>query len=244
VYPVPVRLAAGLGLIAVYLLTPPAWSSMQASGAIAGLVTDRAGRGLPGATVSARPIGTGPLVSTVSREDGAYRLERLTAGAYRVTVSLEGWDAVRRNRVVVARREATEFSATLDISVLCECIEPPANAPRRGLYIGHVADRLGHGLPFALITVDRTTQTRQERGYADAAGNFTVSLPANIYTFSFSYPGFQTLTRKDMPVIRGWSDRLNVRLEPVRGSAGAADDELLRIGCVCPGNFFQRPVRE
>jgi Carboxypeptidase regulatory-like domain len=209
VYSVPVRLAAGLVFIAAFLLTAPVWSSTQASGAVAGRVTDRAGRGLPGATVSARPIG-----------------------------------AVRRNHVVVTRREATEFNATLDVSVLCECIEPPANAPRRGLYIGHVADRLGHGLPFALITVDRTRLTGPERGYADAAGNYTVSLPANIYSFSFSYPGFQTLNRKDMPVFRGWSNRLNVRLEPARGAAGAADDELLRIGCLCPGNFFQRPVRE
>jgi len=242
-----VRLAAGLVLIAAFVLSAPASSSTQASGVIAGRVTDRAGRGLPGATVSARPVGAGPLVSTVSRDDGGYRLERLTAGAYRVTVSLEGWDAVRRNRVVVTRREAAEFNATLDVSVLCECIEPPANLPRRGLYIGHIADRLGHGLPFALITVDRTALTRPERGYADAAGNFTVSLPANIYSFSFSYPGFQTLTRKDMPVFRGWSNRLNVRLEPARGAAGAAgaaEDELLRIGCLCPGNFFQRPVRD
>ena len=238
------RLAAGVVLVAAFVLSAPASPSTQASGAIAGRVTDRAGRGLPGATVSARPIGTGSLGSTVSREDGAYRLERLTAGAYRVTVSLEGWDALRRNRVVVTSRDATEFSATLDVSGLCECIEPPANLPRPGLYIGHVADRLGHGLPFALITVDKTALTRPQRGYADAAGNFTVSLPANIYSISFSYPGFQTLTRKDMPVFRGRSDRLNVRLEPVRGAAGAAEDELLRIGCRCPGNFFQRPVRE
>ena len=238
------RPAAGLVLIAAVMLTAPASSSTQASGAIAGRVTDRAGRGLPGATVSARPIGAGPLVSTISREDGAYRLDRLRAGAYRVTVSMEGWDAVRRNRVVVTRSEAAEFNATLDVSVVCECIEPPANLPRRGLYIGHVADSLGHGLPFALITVDRTRLTRSERGYADAAGNYTVSLPANIYSFSFSYPGFQTLNRKDLPVIRGWSNRLNVRLVPARGAAGAAEDELLRIGCQCPGNFFQRPVRE
>jgi carboxypeptidase family protein len=237
------RLRRGCHLVvAILLLTAAPVSVAQSSATIAGRVVDRAGRGLPGADVSARPVGAGPLVRAVSGEDGTYRLERLAAGTYRVTVSLDGWDAARDNRVLVGAGATATINATLDIGVVCECIEPPARPTRRGLYIGYVADTLGHALPFAMVTITGSGLPRPERGYADAAGNYTAYLPPGSYRFTFTYPGFQTLTRDDMPAIGGWSERLNVRLEPEPAPDGAPAEQLLRIGCRCPGQVFERPV--
>ncbi|MBI4866539.1 MAG: ammonia-forming cytochrome c nitrite reductase subunit c552 [Candidatus Wallbacteria bacterium] len=36
----------------------------------------------------------------------------------------------------------------------------------------------------------------------DAAGNFSLSLPASIYTFTISIPGYRTLTLRDVPVLK------------------------------------------
>jgi hypothetical protein len=237
----PFALCGGHLVVGMLLVAGATGPVAQSAGTIAGRVVDRADRGLPGAAVSARPIGVGPLVRTVSGEDGSYRLERLPAGTYRVTVSLEGWNAIRHNRAVVAAGATAAVNTTLDVGVLCECIEPPARSARRGLYIGYVADALGHGLPFAMITVTGSTLPRPERGYADAAGNYTAYLPPGSYTFRFSFPGFQTLTRDDMPAIGGWSERLNVRLEPEAPPDGAPAEQTLRIGCLCPGRVFERP---
>src|SRR5262245_8615396 len=135
----PIARRGGSLLAAMLLFAGATVPIAQTAAAIAGRVVDRNGQGLSGATVSARPIGTGPLVRAVSGEDGSYRLERLAAGAYRVTVSLEGWDAARYNHVLVGAGATATLNATLDISVVCECIEPPAKPPRRGLYIGIVA---------------------------------------------------------------------------------------------------------
>ena len=229
-------------VVAALLCAGATGSVAQSGGAIAGRVVDRSGRGVPGADVSARPAGAGPLVRAVSSADGSYRFDRLPAGTYRVTASLDGWNAARHNRAAVAAGATTTVNTTIDVGVLCECIEPPVKPPRRGLYIGYVADALGHGLPFAMVTITGSTLPWPERGYTDAAGNYTAYLPPGSYTFRFTYPGFQTLTRDDMPAISGWSERLNVRLEPEPGPDGAPADQTLRVGCRCPGQVFERPV--
>ena len=69
------------------LLVPLSLKAQTGDGAIAGVVTDAAAKPLASATV--RVLGT--RFSTHTREDGAFRIDHIPAGTYRLTVDLIGF---------------------------------------------------------------------------------------------------------------------------------------------------------
>src|SRR5690242_9991698 len=76
-----------VGLFSLTLLVPLSATAQGRGGTIAGHVTDRAAKAVAGATV--RVIGT--RWSARAREDGAFRIENIPAGSYRLQTSLIGF---------------------------------------------------------------------------------------------------------------------------------------------------------
>ena len=67
-------------------------------------------------------------------ESGCYELKDLPATSYRVTVSLEGFINVTRNKVVVVAATVTRLDFTTRVAPICECVQA-----RRKTLAEHVA---------------------------------------------------------------------------------------------------------
>ena len=112
----PARAIAALVFLIVSAATVPAAAHAQV-GAVTGLLTDaQTGAPLGGAHVRIVGPGTGEALSS---NDGRFRVANLVPGDYTVTVSLVGYQEVRREGVQVAAARTT----TLDIAMSVAAFE-------------------------------------------------------------------------------------------------------------------------
>ena len=81
------RVLSVLGLLVV--VSTAVWGQ-STSGAIQGTVVDPTGAFLPGATVTARNMGTGVTTTATTTSAGVYALPNLAPGSYAVTVVAPG----------------------------------------------------------------------------------------------------------------------------------------------------------
>ena len=99
------------------LLAPAA---LHAQGTIAGVVTDTSGAVLPGVTVEATsPALTEKVRLVVTDGTGQYRIVALPPGTYAVAATLQGFNVVRREGVVLTGN----LTATIDIELRVGTIE-------------------------------------------------------------------------------------------------------------------------
>ena len=101
------------------------------TGTIAGVVKDSIGFPLPGVLVQVVPR-SGPRLTTVTRENGAFRVNGVPAGSVGVIYSLSMFTTVRQHRIVVGAAGADALLTTMSVSPICECMagEPPPRFPK------------------------------------------------------------------------------------------------------------------
>jgi len=103
------RVRAAL-LAAIVLLTTHVIHAQRTTGDLLGVVRDSSGAVLPGVTVSV----TGPNIpraqTTITAENGSYRIANLPPGTYALTFELAGPSGQRRRRHGAERR-ARDWSA-------------------------------------------------------------------------------------------------------------------------------------
>jgi hypothetical protein len=99
----------------------------QQTGIIVGTATSSDGAGLPGVTVEAKSAVLPAPRSTITEENGDYRLPALPPGAYTVTFTLSGMATVTR-QVEVQLALETRIDATLGIAGVTEAVEVTASA--------------------------------------------------------------------------------------------------------------------
>ena len=92
----------------------------EATASIVGCVSYHKGDPLPGATIAVKSIGFRRTVQTDT--SGCYEMTKLTAGSYRVTVSLAAFDNVTRDDVKLTGGVVTRLDFTTRISPICECV--------------------------------------------------------------------------------------------------------------------------
>ena len=107
--------------LAVVLGMAAGSAGQSTTGAVSGLVRDSSGAGIPGATIRVVNVDTGASAQAVSDREGSYRVETLLPGRYGVEVSLEGFEAVDRQLVVVPG-QAAAVDVTLAPSRLTESV--------------------------------------------------------------------------------------------------------------------------
>src|SRR5947207_10793188 len=83
----------------------PARISAQATGAIAGLVSDSSGAVLPGVTIEVTSPDTGQVRAAVTAGDGFYTVPLLNPGPYQVKATLAGFRTTVRDGIVVVVNE-------------------------------------------------------------------------------------------------------------------------------------------
>lgn len=147
------------------------------NGVISGTVKDQQGGALPGATVMLE--GQGPSRTFVTEGDGQFRFVAVPPGTYKVTVSLQGFQNVVRDGVVVAVGQNVQLPLSLGVAAVAESVlvtgqSPIVDATAMGTATNFTQDELSRVPnsrdPWALlrtvpgVTVDRVNIAGNETG--------------------------------------------------------------------------------
>ena len=92
---------------ALLFLAAPNAMAQSSTGAIAGIVRDASGSATPGATIRVVNEVTGAALEAVSGEQGAFRVEPLGPGRYRIETTLDGLEPSASRAIVEAGQTAT-----------------------------------------------------------------------------------------------------------------------------------------
>jgi outer membrane receptor protein involved in Fe transport len=123
-----VRRALLLSLaILMNLLPTPVFA--QATGSVAGVVTDQSGGVLPGVAVVVTNTATGQVRNTVTGADGYYTLPLLQPGRYDVKVALAGFKAVVQKGIDVSVGDTSRVDAKLAVGALEQSVTVSGETP-------------------------------------------------------------------------------------------------------------------
>ena len=112
------------------LLPAVAWAQTVVSGTIAGLVTDATGAVLPGVTVeAASPALIEKVRTSVTDDQGLYRIVDLRPGLYTVTFTLPGFSTFRREGLELTTAFTATVNAELKVGSLEETITVSGETP-------------------------------------------------------------------------------------------------------------------
>jgi hypothetical protein len=109
--------------------TAASLSAQVAAGTITGVVKDRAGAVVPGATVTVTDIATNRLRVVASSGGGVYTAPSLPPGAYRIDVELAGFTPTRREGIRVSTGETLRIDFDLAVGEVRERVTVTADAP-------------------------------------------------------------------------------------------------------------------
>lgn len=118
-----------LATIAVALLSLiPQKLTAQATGQIAGVVTDASGSAVPGATVEVTNIATNVTRAVKSGSDGLYTVPLLLPGQYRVKASMAGFSTLLRDGIDVLVSGTARVDLQLQVGQVTEQVTTTAAA--------------------------------------------------------------------------------------------------------------------
>src|SRR5688572_21542334 len=117
-----------LAVLFVCLLIPTGIFAQSSTGAVSGTITDDQGGALPGVTVTATSASTGATRTAISNAAGLYQIALLPPAIYRVEAQLEGFQPVRREKVVVNIGTDVEVDFKMKVGVT-ETLTVTAEAP-------------------------------------------------------------------------------------------------------------------
>ncbi|RPI27983.1 MAG: hypothetical protein EHM61_06610, partial [Acidobacteria bacterium] len=114
----------------VLILAVPLLSAQTVSGTLIGRITDQTGGAIPGATVTATEQSTQAQRSTVTDEEGNYRIPFAPLGEYVLKFSMPGFKTVAHSNVEVRLNTTVTVDAQLAVAEREEIVtvtaEPPA----------------------------------------------------------------------------------------------------------------------
>ena len=115
-----------LALALCVATTNVAFAQVQ-SGSISGSIRDAQGGVLPGATVTL--AGSGAPQAFVTEADGQFRFLNVPPGSYTVTATLQGFQTVVREGVVVAVGQSVQLPITLSVATVQETVTVTGDSP-------------------------------------------------------------------------------------------------------------------
>jgi hypothetical protein len=100
----------------------PAMAQTGGDGAIQGTVKDSTGAIIPGATVTAKNVGTGVETTRTSSSDGLYNVGPLIPGNYVVTVTANGFATFKQENVTIDAMNTLGLNVTLKTGSINETV--------------------------------------------------------------------------------------------------------------------------
>jgi hypothetical protein len=107
----------------VFMLFAPALATASITGSISGVVTDKSGAVIAGATVVATDTLTGVQTNQKTDAKGFYNLPTLAVGRYDLEIKQVGFRSYRQNGLVIDANSALRVDATLAVGSINEEIE-------------------------------------------------------------------------------------------------------------------------
>ena len=123
------RLLRGLCVSVIVLVLSSGSAAAQATGELAGRVTDESGGVLPGVTVAATQTDTGFSRSVVTDAEGNWVMPNMPTGPYRLEVSLQGFRTYVQTGIVLQVGATPTLNAVLAVGSLEETVSVEAAAP-------------------------------------------------------------------------------------------------------------------
>ncbi len=118
-----------LGVLALMLVVFASFTMAQTTkGTIAGVVSDKSGAVVAGATVTATAVAGGDTRTATTGQSGEYRLETLTPGDYVVTVTAPGFATTKVSGVVVRTSVITPNNVAMEVAGTTETVTVEAAA--------------------------------------------------------------------------------------------------------------------
>jgi hypothetical protein len=121
------RYASIAAIVAAAML--PSLAAAQATGAVAGVVTDESGAVVPGVTIEALNRSTSQIRTTVSAADGFYTLPLLNPAVYQLKATISGFRTSLREQIEVVVNETVRADFTLEVGDVAEQVTVPRDAP-------------------------------------------------------------------------------------------------------------------
>ena len=168
-------LKAMVMLAVFFFLAAPAAAQTE-TGRITGVVTDATGGILPGATVTAKAVGTGATREIVTDTDGRYTFANLPPGAYELSAALSGFNTGNA-KVAVSVGGAANVDVKLDVAGTQENINVVAEVPAINITNSEVATTITQTQIRELPTL-----TRDVYDLVSVAGNVAYDESAAITT--------------------------------------------------------------
>src|SRR4051795_4069459 len=119
---------AALGCVLTLILLP-ADAQAQATGQIAGVITDTTGSVVPGATVEVTNQATGFTRNVVTELDGVYTIPLLNPGVYEAKASLSGFRTTVRGGIEVVVNGTARVDLQLQVGAVSEQVTVAAQSP-------------------------------------------------------------------------------------------------------------------
>jgi hypothetical protein len=127
------RTPAAAGLLAFVFLCSlgvlPARAQTAFGGDIEGIIRDSTGGVLPGATLVLANVETGVERTSVTNETGRFRIPSVPAGAYKLTVSLDGFATVQRSGLTLEVGQVMTLDIALPPAGVSQEVTVTADAP-------------------------------------------------------------------------------------------------------------------
>src|SRR5438093_8892525 len=116
-------------LLLLCTLLAASFAAAQATGAIAGVVTDESGAVVPGVTIDVTNAATGQARSAVSGADGFYSIPQVQPGSYTVKAMLGGFKPVVRPNIPVSVGDTSRVDVKMPVGGLQESVTVSGQTP-------------------------------------------------------------------------------------------------------------------
>src|SRR5437016_10537689 len=113
-------------LVTILYLQATAWT--QGSGSITGVVRDATQSAIPGVSVEITNVQTGVSTTVLTNETGAYRVNSIPPGTYRIQATLPGFAPAIRDGVTLSTGQTLAVDLILQVGELNQSLEVVAIA--------------------------------------------------------------------------------------------------------------------
>jgi hypothetical protein len=115
--------------LAIFVLLVPVVRAQVSTGTILGVVKDSSGAVVPGAKITALQTDTGQTRNTVTGGDGAYRLDALPIGNYRMTAEAQGFQTEVQSGLTLSVAQEAVSNFTLPVGATSQTVTVTTAAP-------------------------------------------------------------------------------------------------------------------
>src|SRR5215831_18635940 len=115
-------------LTALFLLPSSAWTQ-EVTASIVGTVVDPSGAAVSGATITAKDLDRGTVLTTSTNDAGAFNISSVPVGRYQVKVEAKGFQSVINQALTVSLNQTARLNIQLRVGQTTETVEVSGEAP-------------------------------------------------------------------------------------------------------------------